>query len=104
MYDMRDYIVAMQTLGCSVNWEHGLDAAIELHPETGCMVISDVFASHICNLSNWSVSRKFGEVFPELRGFHHIVEQDTIHPSEVDVECFLGHHDVEYSSSDSAVN
>ncbi|EXJ71372.1 uncharacterized protein A1O5_05179 [Cladophialophora psammophila CBS 110553] len=87
--DMRDYIMAIQTLGCSVNWAHGLEAAITTDPETGTMTLSDTFASHICSLSHWSISQKFADVFPEMRGYYHVVEQDTIPVSEVDVEAFL---------------
>ncbi|KIW91173.1 uncharacterized protein Z519_08068 [Cladophialophora bantiana CBS 173.52] len=87
--DMRDYIVAIQTLGCSVNWAYGLEAAIATDPETGIMTLSDTFASHISILSHWSISQKFADVFPEMRGYYHIVEQDTIPVSEVDVEAFL---------------
>ncbi|KIX94932.1 uncharacterized protein Z520_09242 [Fonsecaea multimorphosa CBS 102226] len=87
--DMRDYIVAIQTLGCSVNWEHGLDAAIDTEPETGTMTLSDHFATHICSLSHWSISQKFADVFPEMQGYYQVVEQDTIPACEVDVDEFL---------------
>ncbi|OAL25435.1 hypothetical protein AYO20_10469 [Fonsecaea nubica] len=88
--DMRDYIVAIQTLGCSVNWEYGLAGAIDTDPETGNMTLSDRFATHICDLSHWSISQRFADVFPEMRGYYQVVGQDTIPASKVDVEEFLG--------------
>lgn len=100
IHDMRDYIVAMQTLGCSVNWDHGLEGAIDIDSETGSMTVSESFADHICDLANWSVGQKFAEVFPELRGYCHIVEQDTIPLSEVDIEEFLRTHGKEDFMSD----
>ncbi|OAP60998.1 hypothetical protein AYL99_06002 [Fonsecaea erecta] len=87
--DMRDYIVAIQTLGCSVNWEYGLDAAIDTDPATGTMTLSDQFATHVCSLSHWSISQKFADVFPEMRDYYQVVEQDTIAASEVDIGEFL---------------
>lgn len=44
--DMRDYIVAMQTFGCSVNWQHGLDVAITVDRKAETMTVSDAFADH----------------------------------------------------------
>ncbi|KAI1608449.1 hypothetical protein EDD36DRAFT_469335 [Exophiala viscosa] len=92
IHDMRDYIVAMQTLGCSVNWDYGLEAAIDIDEETGSMTVSAMFQDHICNLANWSVSQRFADVFPELRGYYLVLEQDTIPMSIVDVEEFLRRH------------
>ena len=92
IYDMRDYIVAGQTLGYSANWEHGLDAAIDLNPETGSMRVSEAFAGHVCDLSNWSFSQGFADVFPELRGHYRIVEQTTMAVSKVEVGEFLRRH------------
>ncbi|KAK4938645.1 hypothetical protein LTR10_020913 [Elasticomyces elasticus] len=92
IHDMRDYIVAMQTLGCSVNWDYGLEAAIDIDQESGSMTVSEMFQDHICNLANWSVSQRFADVFPELRGYYRVLEQDTIPMSEVDVEEFLTIH------------
>ncbi len=87
--DMRDYIVAIQTLGCSVNWDQRLEGAIDVDAETQIMTVSEDFARHICDLSNWSISQSFADVFPELRGLYRVVEQETIPASEVDVEDFL---------------
>jgi len=92
IHDMRDYIVAMQTLGCSVNWDYGLEAAIDINEESGSMTVSEIFQDHICNLANWSVSQRFADIFPELRGFYRIVEQKTIPMSVVDVEEYLRRH------------
>jgi hypothetical protein len=89
IHDMRDYIVAIQTLGCSVNWEYGLDGALDMDLETRTVTLSDGFAKHICDLSNWSISRRFADVFPELRGFYRMVEQDTIPVTKVNVGDFL---------------
>ena len=88
--DMRDYIVAIQTMGCSVNWEYGLEAAMDMNWETRVVTMSDRFADHICDLSNWSVSQRFAEVFPELRGLYRVVDQETIPVSEIDLDEFLG--------------
>lgn len=87
--DMRDYIVAIQTLGCSVNWDHGLDGAIDMDLETRTMSISEEFSKHICDLSNWTISGSFADVFPELRGLYRIVEQDTTRNSQDNVKDFL---------------
>jgi len=87
--DMRDYVVAIETFGCRINWGYGLDAAIDVDPETRDMTVSDIFAEHICNLSNWSISQKFADVFPEMRGYYHMVDQETIPVSAVNLEDFL---------------
>ena len=87
--DMRDYIVAIQTLGCSVNWEQRLEEAIDIDSETRIMTVSDEFASHICDLSNWSISQSFADVFPELRGLYRVADQETLPASENDVEGFF---------------
>ena len=97
--DMRDSIVAIQTLGCTVNWGHGLEAAIDVDQESRTMTISEMFAEHVCDLSNWSVSQKFAEVFPELTGLYHVVDQEIIPGSEVDVEEYLTQQGVENLSS-----
>ncbi|KAK5189377.1 hypothetical protein LTR99_008693 [Exophiala xenobiotica] len=102
VYDMRDYIVAIQTFGCSVNWPYGLDAAIDYDPETELVTVADTFANHVCNLANWSVSQKFVDVFPELRGYYHIVDQDTLPRSEVNIEEFFKDHGMTPSLSRSS--
>jgi hypothetical protein len=102
VHDMRDYIVAIQTFGCSVNWPYGLDAAIDYDPQTGIITVADTFANHVCNLANWSVSQKFVDVFPELRGYYHIVDQDTIPRSEVNIEEFFKDHGMAHSLSKSS--
>ena len=89
IYDLRDYIVAAQTFGYSVNWEHGLDEAIDFNPNTGTMSVSEAFADHACDLTSWSFSRGFVDVFPELRGRYRVVEQEKIPVSDVDVDEFL---------------
>ena len=86
---MRDYIVAIQTLGCSVNWDHGLDKAIDIDSRTRIMTVSEDFAKHVCDLSNWSISPSFADVFPELGGLYRIVEQETIIKSRMDIDDFL---------------
>jgi hypothetical protein len=87
--DMRDYIVAIQTLGCSVNWEHPLDAAIDINPLTRIMTVSDMFGKHICDVSNWSIGQKFADIFPEMRGHCHVVQQEMIPIPDVRVNNFL---------------
>lgn len=90
--DMRDYIVAMQTFGCSVNWQHGLDVAIAVDRETETMTVSDVFAEDICNLANWSISENFANIFPEMRGYYDVLDQPTIPAFDGDIEQFLRQH------------
>ncbi|EXJ58891.1 hypothetical protein A1O7_06321 [Cladophialophora yegresii CBS 114405] len=87
--DMRDYIIATQTLGTSVNWEHRLENAVDIDSETGKMTVSESFATHVCDLSNWSISQRLAEVFPELRGVVHEVEHETIPVSKADLDGFL---------------
>ena len=87
--DMRDYIVAAQTFGYSVNWEHGLDKAIDFNPITGTMSVSAAFADHVCDPTSWSFSRGFVDIFPELQGHYRVVEQEKIPVADVDVEAFL---------------
>lgn len=86
---MRDYIVAMQTFGCSVSWLHGLQAAITVDREAETMTVSNAFVDHICDLANWSISGGFADIFPELRGHYHVLDQATIPASEGDIEWFL---------------
>jgi len=81
VYDMRDYIVAIQTFGCSVNWPYGLDAAIDYDPETELVTVADTFANHVCN---------------------HIVDQDTLPRSEVNIEEFFKDHGMTPSLSRSS--
>jgi len=100
--DMRDYVVAIETFGCRINWGYGLDAAIDVDPETRDMTVSDIFAEHICNLSNWSISQKFADVFPEMRGYYRVVEQETLGVSEVNVEEFLQKRGIVNPNSDIA--
>ena len=90
--DMRDYIVAMQTFGCSVNWPQGLYAAIAVDREAETMTVSDAFAEHICNLANWSISESFADIFPEMRGHYDVLDQPTIPTSDGDIEQFLQQH------------
>ena len=89
IHDMRDYIVAAQTLGYTVNWEFGLEAAIDIDPETGSMAVSEAFAEHACDLGNWSISRGFAAVFPEMRGHYVVEELETIAVSTVNVEEYI---------------
>ncbi|KAJ9607670.1 hypothetical protein H2200_007748 [Cladophialophora chaetospira] len=100
--DMRDYIVAIQTLGCSVNWEKTLDEAVDVDSEKKVLTVSDEFANHICDLSNWSVSQSFADVFPELRGLYRVAEQETIPVSETDVEGFLQRQGIKSAESEIA--
>ena len=79
---------------------HGLDGAIDMDGETRAMTVSDGFAKHICDLSNWSVSQKFTDVFPEVRGFIHEVEQGRIPQSKVNVEEFLKRRGIQDPDAD----
>ncbi|KIW11526.1 hypothetical protein PV08_10827 [Exophiala spinifera] len=96
IHDMRDYIVALQTFGCSVNWPYGLEGAIEVRQGTGLMTVTDAFAAHVSNLHNWSISEKFAGIFPELRGFYRVEKLDTIPVSEVQVDAFFRQHGIEH--------
>ena len=66
------------------------------------MTVSDEFANHICDLSNWSISQSFADVFPELRGLYRVVEQETIPVSKTDVEGFLKRRGIVNAQSEIA--
>lgn len=89
IYDLRDFILASQSYGTTVNWHKGLDAAVDVDPDTAKMTISDLFAHHIWNLDNWSFSRGFAAVFPELRRRYRVLPDVVIPPTPSRVEELL---------------
>ena len=93
IYEMRDYILASQSFGTTVNWKKGLEEAIDIDPRTGKLTISKAFAEHVWELDNWSFSRGFGAVFPELAKRYHILDMLSVPVSQVNVEEFLAKRD-----------
>ncbi|KAK6383849.1 hypothetical protein LTS17_003141 [Exophiala oligosperma] len=93
IYDLRDFILASQSYGTTVNWHKGLDAAVDVDPDTAKMTISDLFAHHIWNLDNWSFSRGFAAVFPELRRRYRVLPDVVIPPTPSRVEELLEKRD-----------
>ena len=73
IYDLRDYILPSQSFGTTVNWHKGLEAAVDINPNTGKMTLSVSFIEHVWDLENWSFSGGFAAVFPELRRRYRIL-------------------------------
>ncbi|KIW19918.1 hypothetical protein PV08_00493 [Exophiala spinifera] len=93
IYDMRDFILASQCYGTTINWDGSLDEAIDIDPETANMTISDAFAEHSWHMDNWTFSRGFAAVFPELRHRYRISPAIAIPPSPGNVEELLQKRD-----------
>ncbi|KAL9621761.1 MAG: hypothetical protein Q9160_003879 [Pyrenula sp. 1 TL-2023] len=54
--------------GNSVNWIGELDAAVEIDPTTGSLYLTPAFEEHVMNDKNWTYSKAYVEMFPELKG------------------------------------
>lgn len=93
IYDLRDYVLASQSFGCTINWTRGLDGAVDIDPATGKMYISAAFAEHVWHLSNWSISGGFAAVFPELRRRYTVAPGFAIPPAEYNIGEFLQKRD-----------
>ncbi|EXJ77032.1 hypothetical protein A1O3_10189 [Capronia epimyces CBS 606.96] len=68
IHRLRDWLTPLVRAGWSVNWQYGLDAAIERDPATGSTVLTADFIEHVSDYNNWSVARSFLEDFPEVVG------------------------------------
>ncbi|KAK4938561.1 hypothetical protein LTR10_020992 [Elasticomyces elasticus] len=93
IYDLRDYILASQSFGTTVNWHKGLEAAIDINPNTGKMTLSATFMEHVWDLENWSFSGGFAAVFPELRRRYRILPGVSLPVSVVKVDDLLHRRD-----------
>ncbi len=74
---LRDFVIMHQQryeteefkflymVSLDINWPHG-DTNI-LASEGGVIRVTDVFARHVAELSNWSLGSPFRERFPELK-------------------------------------
>ncbi|KAK5229744.1 hypothetical protein LTR72_001276 [Exophiala xenobiotica] len=93
IYDLRDFILASQSYGTSINWNMGLQEAVDIDPVTGKMSISTAFAEHVWHLENWSFSAGFAAVFPELRRRYRILPGFSVPVSNVNVQELLERRD-----------
>jgi hypothetical protein len=93
IYDLRDFILASQSYGTSINWNMGLQEAVDIDAVTGKMTISTAFAEHVWHLENWSFSAGFAAVFPELRRRYRILPGFSVPVSKVNVQELLERRD-----------
>ncbi len=93
IYDLRDYILASQSYGTTINWNMGLQEAVDMDAVTGNMTISNAFAEHVWHLENWRFSAGFAAVFPELRRRYRILPGFSVPVSNVNVQELLDKRD-----------
>jgi len=48
--------------------------AVEVHTPTSSLKLTEKFMNHVADLNNWSYSRRFLKVFPELEGVLNIMD------------------------------
>ncbi|KAI1626765.1 hypothetical protein EDD37DRAFT_228482 [Exophiala viscosa] len=89
IYDLRDYILASQSFGTTVNWHKGLETAVDINPTSGKMTLSATFVEHVWDLENWSFSGGFAAVFPELRRRYRILPGVSLPVTVVKVDDLL---------------
>jgi len=65
---LQDWLTPLIQANWSVNWPHGMEAAVQRSPTTGLQVLTSGFIQHVTNFDNWSVGGAFLDVFPELAG------------------------------------
>jgi hypothetical protein len=63
---LRDWLTPLIDCNWSVNWHHGLDAAVQRSPTTGATILTSRFMEHVTNYDNWSVGGTFLEHFPDI--------------------------------------
>ncbi|KAI1612654.1 hypothetical protein EDD36DRAFT_452246 [Exophiala viscosa] len=68
IHRLRDWLTPLINCNWSVNWRHGMDAAVERSPTTGATILTSRFTKHVTDYDNWSVGRTFLEHFPEVAG------------------------------------
>ncbi|KAJ4527748.1 hypothetical protein HRR83_000502 [Exophiala dermatitidis] len=68
IHRLRDWLTPLKRAEWSINWPHGLDAAIMRDDATGATVLTPSFMEHAGDYDNWSVSRVFLDDFPEVAG------------------------------------
>jgi len=68
IYHLRDWLTPLINCNWSVNWQHGMDAAVERSQTTGATVLTSRFIHHVTDYDNWSVGSTFLETFPEVIG------------------------------------
>ncbi|KAK5246697.1 hypothetical protein LTR20_007368 [Exophiala xenobiotica] len=65
---LQDWLTPLIQANWSVNWPHGLEAAVQQSPRTGAKTLTSSFIEHVTNSDNWSVGGRFLDFFPELAG------------------------------------
>lgn len=65
---LRDWLIALVEAKWSVNWLHGIDAAVDQDPVTGTNRLTSRFMKHVTDYDNWSVGSSFLTIFPEVTG------------------------------------
>jgi hypothetical protein len=68
VHHLRDWLTPLIDCNWSVNWHHGMDAAVQRSPNTGATVLTSKFIHHVTDYDNWSVGSTFLETFPEVIG------------------------------------
>ncbi|KAK5188955.1 hypothetical protein LTR92_011047 [Exophiala xenobiotica] len=68
IHHLRDWLTPLINCNWSVNWQHGMDAAVQRSPKTGATVLTSKFILHVTDYDNWSVGSTFLETFPEVEG------------------------------------
>ncbi|KAK5557109.1 hypothetical protein LTR46_004920 [Exophiala xenobiotica] len=68
VHHLRDWLTPLINCNWSVNWHHGMDAAVQRSPNTGATVLTSKFIHHVTDYDNWSVGSTFLETFPEVIG------------------------------------
>ncbi|KAL2434176.1 hypothetical protein ABEF95_014926 [Exophiala dermatitidis] len=68
IHRLRDWLTPLKRAEWSINWPHGMDAAIMRDDATGATVLTPSFMEHAGDYDNWSVARVFLDDFPEVAG------------------------------------
>ncbi|KIW13954.1 hypothetical protein PV08_06735 [Exophiala spinifera] len=68
IHRLRDWLTPLIKCNWSVNWHHGMEAAVQQSLVTGAKVLTPRFIEHVTDYDNWSVGSVFLETFPEVVG------------------------------------
>jgi len=61
-------------MSCSTTWPLSVAEAVEVHTNTGSLVLTEKFMNHVADLNNWTYGRKFLKAFPELEGVLNVMD------------------------------